>query len=45
MVKKQIELKNYLSTLEEAGFQAPIRPNIKGDIWLKLFGNLSLKSY
>ena len=35
-------IKNLSSTLEKAGFQAPIRPNIKGDIWLKLFGNLSL---
>ena len=35
-------IKKLSSTLEEAGFQAPIRPNIKGDIWLKLFGNLSL---
>jgi len=35
-------IKKLSSTLVEAGFQAPIRPNIKGDIWLKLFGNLSL---
>ena len=34
-------VKNLSSVLEKAGFQAPIRPNIKGDIWLKLFGNLS----
>jgi|TARA_B110000091_G_scaffold214454_1_gene268021 2-dehydropantoate 2-reductase len=35
-------IKNLSVILEKAGFQAPIRPNIKGDIWLKLFGNLSL---
>ena len=35
-------IKNLSKVLEEAGFKAPIRPNIKGDIWLKLFGNLSL---
>ena len=41
MERKQIELKIFLD-FRESGFQAPVRPNIKGDIWLKLFGNLSL---
>jgi 2-dehydropantoate 2-reductase len=29
------------SALTEAGFKAPVRPRIRDDIWLKLWGNLS----
>jgi len=28
-------------TLKTAGFSAPVRPNIRNEIWLKLWGNLS----
>ncbi|MCY4190384.1 MAG: 2-dehydropantoate 2-reductase [Rhodospirillaceae bacterium] len=28
-------------TLKAAGFSAPVRPNIRNEIWLKLWGNLS----
>ncbi|HYV88712.1 MAG TPA: ketopantoate reductase C-terminal domain-containing protein, partial [Candidatus Polarisedimenticolia bacterium] len=28
--------------LTQAGFKAPVRPKIRDDIWLKLWGNLSL---
>ncbi len=28
-------------TLTEAGFKAPVRPRIRDDIWIKLWGNLS----
>ena len=27
--------------LIDAGFRAPVRPNIRGEIWMKLWGNLS----
>ena len=39
--KKSQRVEDLSAALTAAGFKAPVRPNIRDDIWLKLWGNLS----
>jgi len=34
-------VRRFSKTLIDAGFRAPVRPNIRSEIWMKLWGNLS----
>jgi 2-dehydropantoate 2-reductase len=39
--KKTARIERLSKVLTKAGFKAPIRPKIRDDIWIKLWGNLS----